>query len=107
MDEKCIPYKTIIQEECKCRVILDIVQEHQNGMTWRPLEALFYGKKLITNYPNIQEAKFYSKNNIFVLGEQSTGDIKEFIKKDMELVPEEIVEEYTFSGWLKRLKDEI
>lgn len=98
-----ISYEEIISEDMKCRAILDLVQDGQHGITWRPLEALFYKKKLITNFSEIKEYDFYRKENIFILGEDDIDCLREFIDKPYVEVPEEIVRQYTFNGWLEKV----
>ena len=46
---KRISYQTYLQDIQCSNAILDIVGNDNWGLTWRPLEALFFRKKLITN----------------------------------------------------------
>lgn len=101
-----IPYKEIIHEEMNCRAILDIVQNRQNGMTWRPLESLFYGKKLITNYNNIVKEPFYTTDNVFILNDNYVNhtniyNLKEFLNRNMKKIESTIIKRYTINGWIE------
>ena len=96
-------YADVISMEIKSKCILDIVQPGQRGITWRPLEALFYRKKLITNYKNIKNYDFYRKENIFILGEDNMSIIKSFINSEYVEIPSNIVNKYQWAGWMKNL----
>ena len=96
-----IPYKNIAKYICQSRAILDIVQEHQHGMTYRPMEALLFQKKLITNYQEIREYNFYHPQNIFVLNSgRPLAELPEFLRSDFVPVREDIKREYYPEVWL-------
>ena len=62
------------------RIICEVVQKGQSGLTVRALEALFFEKKLITNNESIIEFDFYDSNNIFIFRDTtSENDIKNFL----------------------------
>ena len=82
--------------------ILDVLQEGQEGMTLRVMEALFHRKKLITTQKAIMKAEFYHPDNVFVIGEDDWVGIKDFLKRPLHSVPKEIVEKYDFSMWIRR-----
>ena len=56
-----IPYKKYIQHIYKTNCIVELIQEGSSGYTLRTWEALLYGKKLLTNNPNILSAPFYNE----------------------------------------------
>lgn len=101
--QQFLPYKEVVSLLYSSRCIIDLVQEGQNGLTWRPLEAMFYNKKLITNYQDILTYDFYRRENIFTLGKDDMGKLKEFINQPYIPVPEVIIGRYQFSGWIKRV----
>jgi len=97
------PYKEIIKCEAPVKALLEILQNGQEGITWRALEALFYKKKLITNYKEIKQYDFYNPNNIFILGVDDIERFKVFMSTKFEDVPKEYVNKYTFRGWLSNM----
>lgn len=99
---KRIPYKDIIKYISKSNAILDYVSESQSGMTIRPLEALFFGKKLITNDINIKNADFYNANNVFIIRNNNLNDLQAFLKKPYKTIDKNIIKYYDFDSWLKR-----
>lgn len=86
----------------KC--IIDINRPEQNGLTLRPLEALFYNKKLITTYSGIKDYDFYRPQNIFVINENTYGDIDSFMELPIVEISSTIKNKYNFEFWIKSFK---
>lgn len=86
----------------KC--IVDIVPNQSCGLTLRPLEALFYEKKLITNYEDIVNYDFYDKENIFILGKDDIGKLAEFVNGRYKKIDKKIVDFYSYENWLRRIE---
>jgi len=96
-----IPYSEIVAHIFSSKAILDIVQEGQHGMTYRPMEALLSNRKLITNYQEIKEFNFYNPQNIFVLDSgRSLNELSEFINSESIPVAKSIQREYYPEVWL-------
>lgn len=55
-----IPYDKSVKEMIGSSCILDIVQEGQEGISWRIIEAIYYNKKLLTNNKSILKNKYYN-----------------------------------------------
>jgi hypothetical protein len=97
-----LTYTEVIEQVARSRAVLDITAKGQRGMTLRPLEALFYRKKLITNNSDIVNQDFYSKQNVFLLGKDSLEGIREFVSSDFSPVDSEICSNYTVKKWAER-----
>lgn len=95
-----ISYIELLNIESKSKALLDIVQPDQKGQTLRPIEALFFKKKIITNNYSILESDFYNRENIFVLGRDNIESIEEFLKSDYEDISSDVLEKYTVKGWI-------
>lgn len=102
-----IPYKNLIINIAESGCILDLVQENQGGITWRPLEALFYEKKLITSFKEIVNYDFYCRENIFILGVDDINELQEFIQTPYERIDKDIIQKYTTDGWLENFLTQI
>jgi hypothetical protein len=100
-----ISYDEVLKHIASCKAIVDYVSEKQTGLTLRPLEALFFKKKLITNDESIRNRDFYKKENIFILGNDEITDLAEFLNKPYKDVNSEIVDQYDFNSWLNRFFD--
>lgn len=96
-------YVNMIKEELKSKCILEIVQNGQNGLTWRPLESLFYKKKLITNYSAIKYQKFYCKENVFILGEDDIDKLYCFINSPYKDISNKLIKHYLWNDWMRKL----
>ena len=97
-----IPYNDLVKLIYQSRCIVDIVPAAQNGLTLRPLEAVFHNKKLITNFVAIENMDFYNPSNIFIIGKDSENFLSEFMEIPLTPVPTDIREYYLFENWLRR-----
>lgn len=102
--DKNIPYEEVLDKIAETKCLVDIVQDGQIGLTYRPLEALFYNKKLITNNKTIVDYDFYKYENIYVL-DYDKRSLKEFIESDFVPWDAEIVKRYTLDNWIKNFFD--
>lgn len=99
-----MPYTEVIDYILESKCILDIVQKGQRGITWRPLEALFYKKKLITNFKDIKKYDFYSSNNIFVLGDDEEESLQFFFDKPMDDIKDSVINKYKGFMWVENIR---
>lgn len=102
--ERSISYKDYLELVASSKAILDIKPLNQEGLTLRPMEALFFKKKLVTTDSTIVNESFYNSRNIFVLGIDSIELLTEFLNTPYLDVENEVLEYYDFCNWLKRLK---
>ena len=96
---KGISYFENIQNVSRCSCVVDITTE-QTGISLRPLEALFFDKKLITNNKSIKEYSFYHPNNIFILEEDDLRKLPEFVTTPVTAVSEKVKEEFDINSWI-------
>lgn len=102
-DEKdYISYEEYLKLVAKSKCIIDYNQNGQIGLSLRPMEALFFNKKLLTNNSNIKNYDFYSEKNIFILEKDKSRDIKKFMNGDMEEINSNIIKNYNIDSWLNR-----
>ena len=99
--EKLIPYRKVIDLVKKSDILLDYSTNPETGLSLRAMEALFFGKKLITNNLEILESDFYHPANIYVL-DHDKRSLREFIDCPLDPVDSEIRDKYLLSNWLKR-----
>lgn len=98
-----ITYAENIKNIKSSKCIVEIVQHQQYDITLRPLEAIAYGCKLITNNIHIKEYPFYTPNNIFVWGIDDIGVLDAFLNSPYQVLDKEIVEKYEINYWLDRV----
>ena len=97
-------YKDYLEKVKSSKVLCEINQENQSGLTVRALEALFFKKKLITNNVSIKEYDFYHPANILVLNENTTEqELAHFLAVPFENVDEQIIRNYEVNSWVKNV----
>lgn len=99
-----VPFEENIRLSKGCRCIVDVIAKKVNaGQTLRPLEALFFKKKLLTNDASVKECDFYHPSNIFIFDENnvSLDGIEKFMEEPFHEIDETVVEKYDVNNWLK------
>ena len=81
--------------------LIDMQPKGQSGLTLRPLESIFFKKKLITNDRNIKNYDFYNPSNIFILEVDDHNSLVDFMNKNYEEINTEIIRKYDVTCWLK------
>ena len=104
-----ISYLENLENLKKSYCIAEIVQNGQEGLTVRCIEALFMKKKIITNNRAIVQYDFYNKNNILLLNmdQISIENIKKFLSLQYVDIDYKITQKYEFTQWLKNFNIEI
>lgn len=91
-----------IARSSKC--LLEVLQKTQSGATLRSVEALFLGKKLITNRPGIiNEEYFHESRNLFVsnMDDFDSNSLKSFMDDPCLDVGDNILMKYDINGWVE------
>lgn len=100
--KKELDYSEVLKYNKNTNCILEIVQDNQEGLTRRAVEALFFGKKLITNNKQICEYEIYNSFDVYVIGLESR-DICNFVRdRSCTCWNDKEVEKYSFEHWLKQ-----
>lgn len=101
-----ISYLDYLHTLCSGYCIVDIVQENQSGLTMRPLEALIYQRKLLTNNASILDEDFYHPNNIFYINdmyELQDEKLLAFLQIESSPIEINIVQNYTLKNLLHKI----
>ena len=102
IQERQTPYMEYLKMIEKSRIMLDLRDIIEDGLSLRALEAMFYHKKIITNSPYIKEESFYCKNNIFILGEDDVNSLEEFIYSPFDTSIDSSLVTYRLETWIER-----
>lgn len=98
-----ISYDDSLKNTRQAKAVLDLIDFSQvSGITLRPFEAAANHKKYITNDPTVKELRFYTKDNVFIIGEDNLSELKEFINKAYDSSIDDAARYYDFKEWLKR-----
>lgn len=96
-------YHDLLEEVLKSKCVVDIVGLENYGMTYRCLEAMILKKKLITNFLEIKFLDFYSKTNIFILGENCETELHDFLFTPFDDSISQVLDKYSFKYFCKRI----
>lgn len=94
-------YTQVLNSIRKSNLIVEIVQNGQNGLTIRSLEAMFFNAKLLTNNKDIINYQFYNKNNIFIIGVDNMDEFKDFLSKPFLRIEQDDLYPFSAQGWLE------
>lgn len=98
-----MPYDEVRKRIAHTRVLIDIVQFNQKGLTQRVMESIFFKKKLITNNVSVKNYKFYSPDNVFVIGEDDNSRLKQFVLTPYSNVDGFNLKDFDVHNWLERI----
>jgi hypothetical protein len=101
-----ITYEENLSYVNRSNIIFDLLNESHNGLSFRVFEANYYGKKLITNNSEIKKYEFYHPNNIFVWDGENLDGYETFINAPRHIIPQEIIDKYSFTNWIKYILNE-
>ncbi|MCI9844934.1 hypothetical protein [Flavobacterium pectinovorum] len=93
-----------IQEKIEnSEIILDVLRENQNGLSFRIFDALALEKKIITTNNSITEYDFYNPYNILVIDVNKIEIPKDFLNTEYKKIPDTIYEKYTLNSWITNI----
>src|SRR5690606_37667778 len=96
-----IPLDTFKNKMENSEILLDLVREGQNGLSFRIFEAMALQKKLITTNVNIKDYDFYNPNNILIIAKINPIISEKFLAVNYQPIPENIYNKYTLENWIK------
>lgn len=96
-----IPYTQTLAMMQKSRCIIDVTLSTK-GMSLRPMESLYFQKKLITNSVNIINEKLYHPQNVFIWGKDDNNKLYDFIHSPFYNYSDDILSYYDINSWLER-----
>lgn len=106
LPKQFVPFNEYINLSMQSKCLVDVVSPkfNQTGLTLRPLEALFFKKKLLTTCQEIKTYDFYHPDNIFIIDNENPNfeKIEDFMKKPFHEIDESIVAKYDVNNWLKK-----
>lgn len=101
-----ISYQDYLDVVSDSKAMLDLVQNGQVGPTRRVMEALFSGKKLVSNNADLVNCDFYRPENIFILGRESMDGLSAFLASPFVPLDEEILASYSLEDRITQLSSD-
>ena len=89
------------------KIVFDICNKNQVGLTMRTIEALGSQRKLITTNKDIVNYDFFDKNNIYVFDLESFEIPSAFLETEYHEINENIYKKYSLSSWINTIFGEI
>ena len=92
---KQITYKRYLELQLDCRCVVDINQQGQQGLTLRPLEAVLYGKKLLSNNKSLKKHALFHSGNILIMDtEINAHDLANFMEKPLQPMHKNVLQQH-------------
>lgn len=101
-----MPYDKALRAAASNDVIVDFAKPGQTGMTVRCLEALQYGKKIITNNPLLADDCVWNSRNAFVVrpGALDEDALGSFLERGYDASrDDELKHRYSMKRWLEQI----
>lgn len=103
-------FKLLSREKCfelenNSKIIVDVQQPGQLGLTIRTFEALGMKKKIITTNSDIRNYDFFNENNIYIVNGDTIDFENSFFKTEFKEIDEKIREKYSIKNWTATLID--
>lgn len=98
-----LPRKETVRIMSDSRVLLDIAQPKQEGLSFRIFEAMKLEKKIITTNRSVTTYDFYDPKNIFVWGNENTIPPRAFFTAPYSPLPVEIFDKYSLQKWISTI----
>ena len=99
-------YKEMLYHSVNTKCMLEITQKNQKGYTSRFLEAVIYGKKLITSSNYVKNSKFYDSDKIQVVENMNNINI-DFITEGNGFVDYGYNNEFSPLNMIKVVEEEL
>ena len=99
-----MPYPETLRRIAGARCLLEILQDGQTGLSVRSLEALFLGKKLITNNAGLLESPAYHPDRIFVIGVDDENGLAAFLERPVPVVAGDVLEQFKVQSWIQNFR---
>jgi hypothetical protein len=87
----------------KAKVIIDIPNKGQTGLSMRTIETLGLQKKIITTCSHIKKYDFFNSNNHLIIDDCSKNQIFEFLEKPYQKITDEVISKYSLKGFINSL----
>lgn len=104
--QRNMTYREMLYHTVNTRCVLETTQKGQKGYTSRFLEAVMYGKKIISNSEYLKQSKFYAPDKVKIVNHMSEIDV-DFIKEGNGFVDYNYQGEFSPFRVLDRIDEEL
>lgn len=101
--QQLVPFSESYKVSRQAKILIDLAQNQQRGLSFRPFEAMGMQKKLITDNTNILSYDFYNPKNICLINPNHIMIPNDFLTTPYEPLQDEIRQKYTLKSWIQNL----
>lgn len=84
----------------KSEILLDLIRDGHNGLSFRIFESMAYQKKLITTNQSVKNYDFYTPDNIMVVDPENITIDEAFFTTPYTPLDAEVYNKYTITNWV-------
>lgn len=100
-----LDYRSTLRQICRHKAYLEVMQKDQRGTTMRPLEALFRGRKVLTDNPLMIDSDLYHPSRMLLLTPSTTlADVERFLQLTFEPLDPQVVASHDINVWLRQFE---
>lgn len=100
---KQMPHNEVKNILLQSKIVLDLHNVNQSGLTMRTMEALALRKKIATTNPNIKNYDFYNSQNILILDRHQLNIPPSFFKAPYKVLNQKIICRYSLEAFYKNV----
>lgn len=101
--EESLSYDDCLKLSRNSKFVIDMKREEHQGLSLRFFESLVYKNKIITDNVTIKKYNFYHPNNIFITDFKNFDGLANFLELPYHEIDAEIVHQYNFKNWIKKI----
>ncbi|KGE13917.1 hypothetical protein [Sphingobacterium deserti] len=103
LKNKPVYIDTVLEEYKNSKVIVDLMREGQEGLSFRIFEAMALEKKIITDNPRIKDYDFYDPQNILCINNDLSEIDNTFFETPYRPLADKIYKKYTLDYWVSQV----
>lgn len=101
--KKPLDVSVVLEEYKKSKVIIDLMRDGQEGLSFRVFEAMALGKKIITDNKSIATYDFYKPENFLVINRDLSNIDNTFFTLSYRDIPKNIYQKYSLNHWVNQV----
>lgn len=101
--KKPISNETVLNEYKKSKVIIDLMREGQEGLSFRIFEAMALEKKIITDNESIQTYDFYCPENFLIIKYDLSNIDDRFFHHTYQKLSKSLYQKYALNHWVSHV----
>lgn len=100
---KSLDYSNYISMVACSKALIELPHPDQSNITTRAIEVLGTKTKLITTSVAVKMYDFYTPKNIFILTEENSEEITDWLKEEYDDYPVDLTHKYFITNWLHQI----